>query len=166
MPSLAETPSLCVVIHGPLSTINFFPPRSVLRLRWVSEVAQSCPILCDPMDCSLTRFLCPWDSPGENTRVGFHFLLQENFPTQGSNPGLPHCRHPLYPLSHQGRSVLTFPPLNSDCPSCLGSYRIHPLYGEVVSSQKARTMLYTSFGPSQHIRKAKFTQDFPWVFVR
>ena len=46
--------------------------------------------------------LCPWDSPGKNTGVGCYFLLQGIFPTQGSNPGLLHCRHMLYPLSHQG----------------------------------------------------------------
>ena len=39
---------------------------------------------------------------GKNTGVGRHFLLQEIFPTQGLNPGLPHCRQMLYPLSHQG----------------------------------------------------------------
>ena len=33
-----------------------------------------------------------WDSPGKNTGVGCHFLLQGIFPTQGSNPGLLHCR--------------------------------------------------------------------------
>ena len=31
------------------------------------------------------RFLCPWDSPGKNTGVDYHFLPQGNFPTQGSN---------------------------------------------------------------------------------
>ena len=72
----------------------------------MSEVAQSCPTLCNPMDCSLTRFLCPWDFPGKNTGVGCHFLLQEIFPTQGLNPGLPHCRQTLYCLSHQGRSEI------------------------------------------------------------
>ena len=39
-----------------------------------------------------TRLLCPWDFLGKNTGVGCHFLLQEIFPTQGSNLGLPHCR--------------------------------------------------------------------------
>ena len=48
------------------------------------------------------RLLCPWDSPGKNTGVGCHFLLQGIFPTQGSNPGLLLCRQMLYPLSHQG----------------------------------------------------------------
>ena len=46
--------------------------------------------------------LRPWDSPGKSTGVGCHFLLQRIFPTQGSNPGLPHCRQTLYCLSHQG----------------------------------------------------------------
>ena len=48
-----------------------------------------------------TRLRHPWDSPGKNTGVGCHFLLQEIFPTQGLNPGLPHCRQMLYRLSHQ-----------------------------------------------------------------
>ena len=46
--------------------------------------------------------LCPWNSPGKNTSVGSHSLLQGLFPTQGSNPGLLHCRKVLYHLSHQG----------------------------------------------------------------
>ena len=44
----------------------------------------------------------PWNSPGQNTGVGSHSLLQGVFPTQGSNPGLPHCRWILYQLSHKG----------------------------------------------------------------
>ena len=48
-----------------------------------------------------TRFLCPWDFPSKNTRVGCHFLFQEIFPTQGLNPGLPPCRQTLNHLSHQ-----------------------------------------------------------------
>ena len=52
-----------------------------------------------------TRLLCPLDFPGKNTRVGCHFLLQEIFPTQRLNPGLPHCRQTLYCLSHQGSLI-------------------------------------------------------------
>ena len=44
----------------------------------------------------------PWNSPGQNTGVGCHSLFQGIFPTQGSNPGLLHCRWILYQLSHQG----------------------------------------------------------------
>ena len=65
-------------------------------------VAQSSPTLWDPMDCSPFRLLCLWDSPGKNTGVGSHSLLQEISPTQRSNPGLPHVRQILYHLSHQG----------------------------------------------------------------
>ena len=60
------------------------------------KVAQLCPTLCNPLDCS------PWNSPGQNTGVGSLSLLPGIFPTQGSNPGLPHCRQVLYQLSHQG----------------------------------------------------------------
>ena len=47
------------------------------------------------------RLLHPWDFPGKNTGVGCHFLLQEIFPTQGLNPGLPCCKQTLYHLVHQ-----------------------------------------------------------------
>ena len=61
----------------------------------ISEVqaAQSCLTLCDPHE-----LYCPWNSPGQNTGVGSLSL----FPTQGSNPGLLHCRRILYQLSHEG----------------------------------------------------------------
>ena len=45
----------------------------------------------------------PWNSSGQNTGVGSLSLLQGIFPTQGSNPGLLHCRWILYQLSHKGR---------------------------------------------------------------
>ena len=44
----------------------------------------------------------PWNSPGQNTGVGSLFLFQGILPTQGSNPGLWHCRQILYQLSHKG----------------------------------------------------------------
>ena len=43
----------------------------------------------------------PWNSPGQNTGVDSLSLFQGIFPTQGSNPGLPHCRQILYQLSHR-----------------------------------------------------------------
>ena len=67
-----------------------------------SEVAQSCPTLCDPMDCSLPGSSIHGIFPAKTTGVGCHFLLQGIFPTQGSNLGLPHCRQMLYRLNHQG----------------------------------------------------------------
>ena len=44
----------------------------------------------------------PWNSPGQDTRVGNLSLLQGIFPTQRLNPGLLHCRRILYQLSHEG----------------------------------------------------------------
>ena len=43
----------------------------------------------------------PRNSPGQNTEVSSLCLLQVIFPTQGLNPGLPHCRQLLYQLSHR-----------------------------------------------------------------
>ena len=44
----------------------------------------------------------PWNSPGQNTGVDSHSLLQGIFPTQGSNPDLLHYRQILFQLSHKG----------------------------------------------------------------
>ena len=63
--------------------------------------AQSCPTLCDPMDCSPPDSSVHGNSLGKNTGVGCHSLLQGILPTQGSNPGLLQCRQMLYHLSHQ-----------------------------------------------------------------
>ena len=72
----------------------------VLCTHWAGDgnlkvkVAQSCLTLCDPMNYS------PWNSLGQNTGVGSLSLLQQIFPTQGSNWGLLHCRWILYQLSY------------------------------------------------------------------
>ena len=61
------------------------------------KVTQSCPTLCDPMDCIVHGILqartLEW--------VAFSFS-RGSFPTQGSNPGLLYCRQILYQLSHKG----------------------------------------------------------------
>ena len=69
-------------------------------LTWQNE---SCSIVSD----SLWHhgLYSPWNSPGQNTVVGSFCLLQGIFPTQGSNPRLPHCRQILYQLSHKGRPI-------------------------------------------------------------
>ena len=70
-------------------------------------VAQSCLTLWDPMDCSPPGSSVHGGSPGKNTRVSCHALLQEIFPPQGSNPGSLHCRGILNQLNCQGRSRIT-----------------------------------------------------------
>ena len=63
-------------------------------------IAQSCLILCNPMDSSPPGSSVHGDSPGKHIGVGCHALLQGSFPT---NPGLSPCRWILYCLSHQGK---------------------------------------------------------------
>ena len=65
-------------------------------------VAQSCLTLCVPVDWSPPGSFVHGDYSGKNTWVGCHALFQKIFPTQGSNPGLLHCRSILYCLSHWG----------------------------------------------------------------
>ena len=62
----------------------------------------SYPTLFDLMDYSPPGSSVHGDSPGKNTGAGCHALLHGIVPTQGLNPGLPHCRQILYHLSHQG----------------------------------------------------------------
>ena len=100
--------SMCVLVTQPCPTLynhmDYTPPSSSLsmefsRIReWVAIFSSgglfnlaTSPILviswCDP-----TRFLCPWDFTGKNTRVGCHFSPQGMLLTQGSTQGLLHCR--------------------------------------------------------------------------
>ena len=62
--------------------------------------------LWSPSSVQLRSLLCPWDSPGKNTGVGCHPLLQEILPIQGLNPHLLQCRRILYSLSPTGRPCL------------------------------------------------------------
>ena len=59
---------------------------------------------CRPMDCSPPGSSVHGNSPGKNTGVGCHALLQGNL----SNPGLPLCRWILYHLSHRGKFKFPF----------------------------------------------------------
>ena len=72
-----------------------------IRANALCLVAQLCPTLCNPVHCSTPGSSVRGDSPGKNTGVGYHFLLQGNFPTQGSNPSVPHL---------QADSLLSEPP--------------------------------------------------------
>ena len=65
--------------------VTFFKNEKVLGLNLfrcpyaaaaAAKSHQACPTLCYPHRWQPTRFLCPWDSPGKNTGVGCHFLLQ------------------------------------------------------------------------------------------
>ena len=107
---------------------------------WISHTKEkkvkslSCAgLFATPWTVACTKLLHPWDFPSKSTGVGCHFLLQGIFPTQGSNPGLPHCRQTLYRLSHLA-SLLTLPPTSP----------IPPL--EVITEYRAElAVLYSSF---------------------
>ena len=77
--------------------------EALICIKWKWSVAQLCPNLWPHELSSL------WNSPGQNTGVGRLSLLQQIFPTQGSNPGLPHCRWMLHQLSHQRSPICTNP---------------------------------------------------------
>ena len=65
-------------------------------------IAKSCSPLLQPHGLQPARLLCPWDFPGENTRVGYHFLLQGIFPTQRLNLYLLYWEVGSFPLSCLG----------------------------------------------------------------
>ena len=63
--------------------------------KFVCVLSQWCPTLCNPMDCSTPSSSVHGDSPEKNTGEGCHALLPGILTTQGSNPGILHCRHIL-----------------------------------------------------------------------
>ena len=79
--------------HTKSAPLDRWWPGCACTLKKKVLVAQSCLTLCDPMDCSPARLLCPWDFPGKNNGVGSPSLLQGIFLTQESNPGLLNCMY-------------------------------------------------------------------------
>ena len=73
-------------------TFGLYPPAPGVspQLMWKWSESQSC-LTLQPHGLHSLQ-----DSPGQNTGVGSLSLLQGIIPTQGSNPGLPHCRRILY----------------------------------------------------------------------
>ena len=105
----AHSISICKVVPHPVHvsvSVGWILRSQTSGIDLVVLIVQSCLILCNPTDCSLPGSYVHGDSPGKNTGVGCHALLQGVFPTQGSNPGLPCCRQILYHLHHQKRSPL------------------------------------------------------------
>ena len=113
--SLTHKTLLSLIIKQPQSYTEIYIPNEPTEVNkihlgtthchkqlFVFLVVQSCLTPCDHIDCNLPASSVHADSPGKNTGVGSHSLLQGIFPTQGSNPGLPHCRQILYCLNHQG----------------------------------------------------------------
>ena len=84
--------------------LYFLPCLTVVKILHVlCLIVQSYLTLCDPMDCSPPGSSVCGDSPGKNTKEGYHALLQGIFPTQGSNPGLLYCRQIFLPSEPPGK---------------------------------------------------------------
>ena len=79
--------------QGTLITITFLSFNHI-------KISESYSVVSNSL--RLHGLYSPWNSPGQNTGVGSLSLLQKTFPTQGSDPGLPHCKWLLYQLSHKG----------------------------------------------------------------
>ena len=92
---LVKTMVFPVVMYGCEKELDH--KESWSKVKWLSHVQ----LFANPWTVAY-RLLRPWDFPGKNTGVSCHFLLQEIFPIQGLNLGLPHCRQMLYHMSHQG----------------------------------------------------------------
>ena len=95
-------------------------PNSVNILK-STVCTRGCSVVSDPLwphGLQPARLLCPWDFPGKNTGLGYHFLLQGICLTQRLNPCLLHLLHwqvDTLPLSHlrspQNHSILKKKPL-------------------------------------------------------
>ena len=81
------------------------------------KVTQPCPTLRPH------GLYSPWNSPGQNAKVGSLSLFQDIFPIQGWDPDLLHCRQTLYQLSHKGsqeywsREPIPSPEINPGSPA-------------------------------------------------
>ena len=85
-------------------------------------VTHSCLTFCNPMDCSPPgSSVCPWDSPGENTGVGCHSLLQGIFPTLGLNLCLLHWQADSLPSAPPGKGLHCCPANRFVCTTFLDS---------------------------------------------
>ena len=143
---------------------------------YVSLVTQLCPTLCDTMDCSLSGCLNHGGSPGKNTGMGYHTLLQGIFPTQGANPGLPYCRQILHHLNHQGSPGMVqiclinyLPPkANMTYPEFLISLNLDSSEaGVTLFKTKQRLDFFLSFSLlyPQHVEQCQYTLLNEWILA-
>ena len=108
LPSASISVCMGICSHQALSHVQLFStpwtaasqaPLSMELRKWKLSENESLSVVSDSLRPH--GLYSPWDSPGQNTGVGSLSLLQEIFPTQGSNPGLPHYRRILYQLNYQ-----------------------------------------------------------------
>ena len=85
--------------------------KTLLKFIWNHKWSETCSAMSNSLQPHGLYSL--WNSPGKNTWVGSHSLLQGIFPTHGSNSSLPHCWWIIYQLSHKGSPIKAQKTLNN-----------------------------------------------------
>ena len=106
-PPLPPSPTLGPLIHW-INLPRIFPKPVMAGLVLLPCESESRSVVSSSLQPH--ELYNPWNSPGQNTGAGSCSLVQGIFPTQGSNPGLQHCRQILYQLSQQGSPAGSFLP--------------------------------------------------------
>ena len=95
-----DSSSFVIPVTLPTPTQELGPSLLFSTCAYVLSHFSHVQLFATPEGCGPSGSSVHGDSPGKNTGVDCHVLLQGIFPTQGSNPGLLHCRQILYQLSY------------------------------------------------------------------
>ena len=110
-----------LLLHHNLTNLFAVPPTFLVSTYcMLMHACMLSHFFATPWTKAHPRLLCPQDSPGKNTRVGYHFLLQGIFPTQELSLSLLHRRQILYSLTHLG----SHPPLVCGTWGCKESWEM------------------------------------------
>ena len=120
-------------------------------------VTQSCLTLCNPMDCNPPGSSAHGDSPGKNTGVGCHFLLQGSFPIQGLNLHLLHWQVESLPSEPSGKWDTYILPSKYQVPCKLQLLRNSPEMVLNFNVHKAMLNRLCYQGPQNHLTPPKFS---------
>ena len=112
-PSPGHLPNPGIEPSSPASQADSLPPeRPGSSCYFFESQSESCLVVSHSFQpIQFHGLYSPWNSLGQNTGVDSLSLLQGIFPTQGSNPGLPHCRQILYQLRYKRSPSYLFSPL-------------------------------------------------------
>ena len=100
---LIQVTPILLKLHKDLCSPYVLMPHALFNSCCCCLVFNLCPTLLWSLGLSLAKLLCPWNSPGINTGMGYHFLLLGIFPTQGLNLYFLHWQADFLLLSHPGR---------------------------------------------------------------
>ena len=123
----------------------------------VMVLVAKCLTLCDPMDCNPPGSSAHGDSPGKNTGVGCHFLLQGSFPIQGLNLHLLHWQVESLPSEPSGKWDTYILPSKYQVPCKLQLLRNSPEMVLNFNVHKAMLNRLCYQGPQNHLTPPKFS---------